>query len=248
MSTPSDSRPPRGRRANPLQALLDIEKMRHERIASSGLDPQIARLRRWQSARLARTYEDLLAHPRYTKACRFFLDDIYGPRDFSQRDYDLTRMYEFARTFVPEALIGPLARTVELHFMTQNLDAQLLDALVHQLGVTDTITVALYAEGYRVCDNYAERARQIDMISEIGEMLDRLVRVPLIGTAMAVARGPAKRAGWVELTEFLENGYAAFHHMNGATFFLSTIRQRERRSLDKIFARDPDPFGFEITA
>jgi hypothetical protein len=240
------SRPNPGRRANPLQALLNIEKMRHERIETSGLDPKAALLRRWQSSRLARTYEDLLAHPRYAPACRFFLDDLYGPRDFSQRDYDLTRMYEFARTFVPDSLISPLARTVELHFMTQALDARLLDVLMNRLGVTDTITSALYAEGYRVCDNYTDRAKQIDMIVEIGELLDRLVRIPLIGTAVVVARGPAKRAGWVELTDFLERGYNAFKHMKGATFFLSAVRQREMRILDKIFANDPDPFGFSM--
>jgi hypothetical protein len=34
--------------------------------------------------------------------------------------------------------------------------------------------------------------------------------------------------------------------MRGAQFFTSTIRQRERRILDKIFAGDADPFGFEL--
>lgn len=234
------------RTVNPLQALLDIEKMRHARIETSGLDPKEALLRAWQSRRLATTYADLLEHPRFAPACRFFLDDLYGPRDFSQRDYDLNRMYEFAQTFVPAALIQPLARTVELHFMTHRLDAQLLQALVEKLGVTDKITIALYAEGYRVCDNYAERARQIDMIVEIGELLEKLVRVPLVDAAVKVARGPARRAGWVELTDFLERGYEAFRHMKGATLFLGSVRQREMRILDKIFAHDPDPFGFEL--
>ena len=230
------------RSVNPLQALLDIEKLRHERVAATGLNPQEARLRAWQARRLGATYADLLAHPRYAPACRFFLEDLYGPRDFSQRDFDLTRMYEFAQTFVPEGLLRPLARTVELHFLTHALDAQLLDALVTKLGVTDTITSALYAEGYRVCDNYAARADQIERIVEIGELLERLVKVPLVDTAIKVARGPARRAGWVELTDFLERGYQAFKHMRGATFFLSTGRQRETRLLDKIFAHYPDPF------
>jgi hypothetical protein len=233
-------------RRNPLQALLDIEKMRHQRVASGPLDPQVALLRNWQSRRLARTYADLLEHPRYRPACRFFLDDLYGPRDFSQRDHDLTQMYEFVKTFVPASLIRPLARTVELHFMTHDLDARVLDALTNRLGVTDTLTAALYAEAYRLCNNYAERVQQIDLIVEIGELLDSLVRLPLIGAAVTVARGPARRAGWVELTDFLERGYAAFKHMRGSTFFLSTIRQREMRILDKIYAGDPDPFGFQI--
>jgi hypothetical protein len=203
-------------------------------------------MRSWQSRRLARTYEDLLAHPRYRPACRFFLEDLYGPRDFSQRDHDLRQMHDFLQSFVPDPLIRPLTQTVELHFLTQDLDARLLDVLVHRLGLTDTLTVALYAEGYRLCDNYGERVQQIDRIVQIGELLESIVRLPLIGTAMTVARGPAQRAGWVELTDFLERGYAAFKHMRGATLFLATMRQREMRILDKIYASDPDPFGFQL--
>jgi hypothetical protein len=106
--------------------------------------------------------------------------------------------------------------------------------------------VALYAEAYRLCNNYSDRVRQIEMVSEIGDELDRIAKIPLVGTALHLARGPAIRAGWVELTEFLERGYRAFEHMRGAQFFTSTIRQRERRILDKIFAGDADPFGFEL--
>ncbi len=238
--------PEPGARGNPLETLRQIERLRHERVAPAPLDPGVLLLRRWQALRLSRTYADLLEHPRYQSACRFFLDDLYGARDFSQRDHDLTQMYEFSRRVFPEQSIRPLARTVELHFMTQSLDARLLDALVNRLGVTDTITPALYAEAYRLCDNYVERVQQIELIGEIGQMLDGLVKLPLVGAAVALARGPAARAGYGELTEFLERGYNAFKHMRGSTFFLSTVRQRELRILDKLFANDPDPFGFSL--
>lgn len=238
--------PEPGPRRNPLDALRHIEELRHQHVAPSPLDPGVLLLRHWQARRLSRTYADLLEHPRYQPACRFFLDDLYGARDFSQRDHDLTQMYEFSRRVFPEPFIRPLARTVELHFMTQTLDAQLLEALVNRLGVTDTITTALYAEAYRVCDNYVERVQQIELIAEIGQLLDGIVRLPLVGAAVALARGPAARAGYGELTEFLERGYQAFKHMRGATFFLGAVRQRERRLLDKLFAGDPDPFGFSM--
>ena len=44
-----------------------------------------AELRVWQAARLERTHSDLLASPRYRAATRFFLDELYGSKDFSQR-------------------------------------------------------------------------------------------------------------------------------------------------------------------
>ncbi len=202
-------------------------------------------LRAWQAQRLARTYADFLEQPRYRPACLFFLEDIYGPRDFSQRDHDLEQMYEFTQRFIPGEMLRPLALTVRLHHLTQELDRQLLDVLVKQLGVTDTLTAPLYAEAYRRCDNYTERVRQIDLIDDIGKRLDGLVRSPLVGAMLAVAKGPARRAGWIDLMEFLEHGFTAFKHMRGGSYFLSTVREREMGILDRIYANDPDPFRFE---
>lgn len=241
MAERPDSRP----RFDPLEAVRHIDQLRHEAVPPARLDPRLTLLRAWQSRRLAHTYSDLLEHPRYRPACQFFLDDLYGPRDFSQRDHDLKRLYAFARSLAPEALIRPLALAVELHFFSQTLDARLLDVLVNRLGVTDTLTAALYAEAYRLCDNYADRARQIQMIVEIGEYLDGVARVPFAGAALAVVHGPAVRAGWTEMIEFLERGFEAFAHMRGARTFVTVIRQRETDILDKIYTRASDPFGFE---
>ena len=227
-----------------LGPLHDIEKLKRQHLEEQPLDPKVALLRSWQSQRLTRTYPDLLASPRYRPACEFFLDEIYAPRDFSQRDHDIEQMYEFVRRFVPDAMLRPLAVTVEVHRMTEHLDRQLIDALVNRLGVTDAITAEQYAEAYRLCDNYDERVHQIELIHDIGSRLDGLVRSPLTGATLAVARGPAHAAGYVELTRFLERGYKAFKHMRGAKYFLGTVRKRERTILDRIYASDPDPFGF----
>ncbi len=231
---------------NLLEPLHGIDKLKRQTAASAELDPKVAMLRVWQSQRLARTYADLLEQRRYRPACLFFLEDIYAPRDFSQRDRDIEQMYDFARRFIPAPMLRPLALTVKLHHLTEALDQQLLDVLVNQLGVTDTITVPLYAEAYRRCDNYAERVRQIDLIYEIGKKLDGLVRSPVVGAMLTVAKGPARRAGWTELVDFLEHGYTAFKRMHGGEYFLTTIREREMSCLDRIYANDPDPFGFGV--
>lgn len=225
-----------------LGILRDIEKLKHQSVAGVPLDPQLALLRTWQSQRLARTYADLLADPRYRPACAFFLEDIYAARDFSQRDHDMEQMYGFMQRVFPAPMIHPLKLTVEVHAMTNALDARLLDVLVHQLGMADSIAEEQYAEAYRRCDNYVERARQIDLIHKIGSELDGIVQWPMTGAALAVAKGPARRAGWVELTDFIERGYRAFRHMHGAAYFLKTVRQREKLILDHIYGMEPNPF------
>jgi hypothetical protein len=225
--------------------LRDFQQLKRHPVEAKPLDPKIALLRTWQSERLVRTYADLLADPRYKPAYLFFLNEVYAPRDFGQRDRDMVTVYDALQHILPDALIRPLALTVELHHLTEALDQRLIDVLTGQLGVTDTITTALYAEAYRICDNYDERVRQIDLVHQIGSRLDGVVSSPLTSAMLAVSKGPARAAGWGELTDFLEKGYRAFKHMRGARHFLDTVRERELRILDRIYASDPDPFEFE---
>ena len=61
--------------------------------------------------------------------------------------------------------------------------------------------------------------------------------------ALKLAGGTARKAGWVELYDFLERGYNAFKRIKDVKAFVSTIEQRERRILAQIFAGEPDPFA-----
>ncbi len=234
--------------ARQIQELItNIGKVsQHEEVPISGLDPKLALLRVWQSERLSRTYADLLEQARYRPACQFFLDDIYAPRDFSQRDHDLETMYEFVRRFVPDVVSRPAAMTIKLHRMTEMLDRQLLDVLVQQLSVTDSISVEQYAEGYRRCNNYQERVEQIDSIVDICNHLDGIVRNPITGPALAVAKRPLRAAGYGEVVGFLERGYDSFKRMHGSRYFRKTLRERELGILDRIYASDPDPLRVEL--
>lgn len=229
--------------------LSNIGKVsQREEIAESGLKPYLALLRVWQSQRLARTYADLLEQPRYNSACRFFLEDIYAERDFSQRDHDLEMMYDFMRRFVPDAVSRPAALTIKLHRMTDALDQKLLEVLVTQLGITDSITVEQYAEAYRRCDNYRERVEQIDLIIEICEHIDGIVRNPITGPALSIAKRPLRGAGYGEVVAFLERGYDSFKRMHGSHHFRKTLQERELGALDRMVAHDPEPFCFESPA
>jgi hypothetical protein len=226
-----------------FRELVTNPSARRRRITGQELSPQLILLRTFQSERLARTHADLLANERTGPACRFFLTDIYAPRDFSQRDHDAETLYKLMNRFIPEDLLYPLALVLQLNNMTHDLDDQLVDALITHLGVTNTITPEQYAEGYRICDNYQEREKQIDMLLEIGQRVDKLVKSPLTAPTIQLAYLPAKTAGWDELHDFLHRGYKAFKHIKGAAYFLETITTREREILHRIFSAHPDPFA-----
>jgi hypothetical protein len=185
----------------------------------------------------------LLADPRTGPAFRFFLTDLYAPRDFSRRDQQVERLYALLSRTLPAQTLQLLAEIVELNRLTNDLDTALLAALVDQLGVTETITPEAYAEGYRLCDNRAERERQIALIQTVLLQVGEGARLPIVGAAMKLARIPAHRAGWGELYDLLARGYAAFRPMRDVRTFVDRVAERERRILDRIFTAAPDPFA-----
>jgi hypothetical protein len=123
--------------------------------------------------------------------------------------------------------------------LSQELDADVARALP-----AGGITVARYAEAYRLADRRADRERQIALTSEIGEYLDGVVRKPIIRGLVRLARRPAHGAGFGLLQEFLERGLDAFEAMHGAQEFLATVRDRELRAMERLFAGTADPFEF----
>ncbi len=225
-----------------VAALRKHDELNHQWVEGSGLSPEMALLRAWQARRLARTYADFLADPRYEPACRFFLDDIYAPKDFTQRNTDIVRIHDFMMKFIPARALKTLTLAIELNNLTEQLDEKLLQVLLEDVGVTDSISEEQYAEAYRLCDNYDDRVRQIEQIVAIGRDLEKLVRHRVIGWTLRLARGPAYRAGWNELQDFLEHGFNAFRRMGNADKFLNAVHDRELAILDNIYQQKPHPF------
>jgi hypothetical protein len=202
-------------------------------------------LRKWQALRLARTYADLSASERYAPATAFFLSDLYGERDFTERDLSLERAYPVLVKILPNAVILPVAWAIELHALTAELDRALCKALQVQGRITGGITESAYASAYRYCANPRLRQRQIDLLLAVGERLDRVVGKPLLRRLLRMARKPAHAAGFAQLQDFLERGLSAFKHMRGASGFLATIARRETQISERLFAGATHPFDLE---
>ncbi len=186
----------------------------------------------FQARRLADTYRDLQLTPRYGPAVTFFLADLYGPQDLSERDAQVIRALDKLKRFLPSGALQALARAFELHVLSIELDAATAAALPDDR----TIDAINYAGAYRAAGRPGDRERQIALIGDIGRLLDGLAHRPEVGLAIRLARGPAHAAGYGELQDFLERGFDAFKTMDGASDFLSTIDRRERALMDSLFA------------
>jgi hypothetical protein len=212
----------------------------HElRLADNDRARALARLASWQASRMAATYADLAAQPRYADAIAFFRSDLYGEGDFAQRDADLARVVPIMVRLLPARLITTLAQGTELSVLSQELDQALLSRMPRADGV---FTIAEYCAAYREPSERAAREHQIALIGEVGAGLDIYVRRPFIESGLSMMRQPARLAGLAALQDFLERGVRAFRKLHGAKEFLATIDRRERAILDAIFNGDEAPF------
>lgn len=218
------------------QALHDAD--REPRNAS----PWLARLQAWQAARLERSFAGFLDDPRKAPAARFFLTDVYGDRDFSRRDADIARVLPMMRRLLPDALLEAVADAIELGILTHALDLRMAEAIAARAGRRRSVTEALYADAYREVGHRRLRARQIELIGQVGRGMGPALRLPGIGTLLRLSRGPARAAGLAALQDFLERGYSAFHALGDVDDFLVEIERSERLAMQRLFAGEADPF------
>ncbi|HEX6707926.1 MAG TPA: hypothetical protein VF169_24490 [Albitalea sp.] len=221
-----------------LTHLRTVDAERRRRAASPELAVRVHGLKAYQQRRFAHGYEDLLRSTRYGPAARFFLDELYGPRDFSERDAQFARVVPALVRLFPQEIVATVDVLAELHALSEVLDTatagHLADAHVDAAG---------YVRAWQTTGHAADREMQVALTLRVGESLDRLTRNPLLRHTLRMMRGPAKAAGLGELQRFLESGFDTFKAMNGAREFLATVGSRERAFGRALFSADPGHLG-----
>ena len=198
----------------------------------AGFKESLVGLKRFQTQRLAKSHQDLLESRRYRLATRFFLDDLYGEKDFSQRDQELARVIPTLARFLPESALGTIADAIELDALSEALDQRMA---AHGLSQEGAIwSAARYAQAFQAVGCTFERHQQLVLVQKIGQTLDRLVRNPLLGGLLVTMAGPARLAGVPTMHDFLTRGFMAFQSMAGAKDFLKTIGDREKHLSDEL--------------
>src|SRR3954470_17014578 len=211
---------------------LHLERLKALRGPLAKPPAPLAAVKRWQAARLAATYADLASQPRYADATDFFLEDLYGVKDFSSRDEEMLRIVPVMSRVLPASAVETAALAIELEALTEALDQRLASRLA-----AGDITPGTYAQAYRESSTREERMHQVHLIEAVGQRLDALVRKPMVGTTLRLMRKPAHLAGLGDLQDFLERGYGAFRRMGHAGEFLAALRGRETALMETMFGR-----------
>lgn len=221
-----------------LGHLQTVAAERERRAASPALAQRVVALKAYQQRRFAHTYADLLASVRYAAAARFFLDELYGPRDYSQRDAQFARVVPALVRLFPQEIVDTVATLGELHALSETLDS-----IAGSMLPTSEVDAMAYVRAWQATGHAEDRERQIVLTLAVGESLDQLVRNPLLRHSLRMMRAPARAAGLAELQRFLESGFDTFKAMKGAREFLATVGTRERALAHALFAASVDAEG-----
>jgi hypothetical protein len=213
-----------------LDQLALVNRERSLRAADPELAAAVVVLKHYQQQRFCHTYADLLSSARYAAAARFFLDELYGPRDFSERDAQFARVVPAMVRLFPQEIVDTVDTLARLHALSESLDTKMAALL---RGVT--VDARRYLFAWQRCDERDGRARQIDLTLDIGAALDRLTRRPFLRRTLHMMRRPARAAGLAALQQFLESGFDTFAAMRGSDEFLAMVGHRERELIVALF-------------
>src|SRR5664279_4883712 len=188
-----------------LGNLKIVDAERERRSADPGLNAKVLALKEFQQRRFSRTYADLLASARYGAVSRFFLDELYGPNDFTRRDTQFARMVPGMALFFPNQIVETVSTLAELHALSETFDTAMGAKLKDErIGATD------YVRAWQGVGRAPDREHQIALTLSVATSLDRLTRKPLLRSSLRLMRGPARATGVSELQHFLETGFDTF--------------------------------------
>ncbi len=197
--------------------------------------PLVAQLRQYQARRLAASYADLRQTPRYAAAAEFFLSDLYGEKDFSERDRNVEKIYPIMIRLLPEAVLETVAVAAELNALSHRLDLRMVGRIESLLAPGAQISLREYALAYAHEEDYLVRRHQLALILGLGRGLDHIVRKRMVRELLALCHWPAKLAGLGALQSFLERGFDSFTALRGANPFLLALAHRERAFMQEMY-------------
>ncbi|MCM2356403.1 MAG: hypothetical protein NDI68_06895 [Arenimonas sp.] len=223
--------------ARSIRTSLDtVAQLRREAQADPALGLAVREVKALQARRFRGTYADLLADPVYAPAARFFLEELYGERDFAQRDDQFARIAGAIEKLFPAQVAATAGRLADLHAQTETLDLQVARGWRQEEGAPEPMR---YALAWRHAGGQSSRRGQLASVVGLGQELASLTRMPGLRLMLRMMRTPASAAGLGALQSFLENGFDTFAGMakrqGAAERFLASVETRESALLALLF-------------
>lgn len=222
-------------------AVSNVAKLRQMALEQPGLKRAIHEVKQFQAQRFACSYQDLLASQFYGPAAQFFLEELYGDKDYSLRDEQFARIAGALERVFPAQVVEAAVGLAQLHLLTETLDF----AMAQQWAKSpESSYVPRYVQAWASVARRADRKIQLETVMKIGTELDKLTRTRGLRLMLKMMRQPAQLAGLSSLQHFLELGFDTFAAMGHAStgesalHFLRLVRAREAALLEALFDAD----------
>lgn len=193
-----------------------------------------------QIERLKDTYRDFVSNEATRALGEFFFQRIYSTVDKEKRDADFKRMYEIFKDRLGDEIAEQLRKLIYVNELTDQLDDRIVETL-EGFGVDGVFTNEEYERAYKECDNYEERAEQIELLCDAMVFFHRIAHWPSMGLALKVIKLVARLKGARELAEYLDEGYRAFKTVKEITRFRDAVYEREFKRLNRIYGLPQEP-------
>lgn len=223
-------------------AVAQVSELRRASQADPALQNAITSVKRFQARRFTQTYADLLSGGPYKNATRFFLEELYSEKDYSQRDAQFSRIAGALQTFFPKQVVAIAVSLAKLHALTEDLDHKMGIEWLSAKRLAPNNETQRYGRAWRAVGRREDRNTQLKDILDVGVELNKLTQASGLRMMLKMMRGPASAAGLSSLQRFLESGFDTFAQMNGrgkgAREFLGIVQEREALLIEEFFSSD----------
>lgn len=224
-----------------------------EMALDAKLLPLIQGVQAWQTLRMQSTHQAHMSNPDTAPALAFFVEQIYGPKDFSQRDADIKRVVPKMHKYMPSKALFSLESALRLHALSYELDYVLaLELKKHVTAAnrqfvtpnqTDAnkriiINQQTYAAAFVSGHNGHLRQEQISLLEELGNNLSDAVAIKGVAMMLALSKHPARMKGLQTLHLFLQDGYKAFKKIPNSQTFMREIISKEAHLVALLFTKE----------
>lgn len=193
------------------------------------------RFTNWQLDYLLPYFADLETTEGYAEAIGFIMSDLAGV-GISKRDKDLERAAPVIGVSLPLQGLITLASAAEVNARVLEINLGICRNLLVDGRLPTRISERDYFVACRAASSFEECVELVHLVTDLGETLKTLVRIPLIGMTLRAMNKPAHAAGFGALQEFLETGYRTFHAIPDIDHFLEQIRERMTAVFDRIYS------------
>ena len=217
-------------------AVTQVTSLRQGAANSPELARALGDIKRFQARRFAGTYGDLLESKHYRAVVLFFLRELYGEKDYAERDAQFGRIAGALERLFPEQAVATAVALAQLHRLSEELDLAMAQSWVAQ---AERPEVQRYVAAWQAVGRRLDRNTQLAGVLQVGRDLERLTRMPGLRLMLKMMRKPAQLAALGSLQQFLESGFDTFAAMgrsgDGARRFLDTVMTRESSLMDLLF-------------